>query len=263
MKYYLAEACQNTFVLMDCLETHRIDNLILDSAHQFLKTENRDDALILTQGEFDGNSFYARMVVLGLDGTLGEFCGNGSRACAAYLFKKYPLVENFFLTTTYGIHPLIRYADGGYSIKLPPARFEINEKFIANPSLFKNKYGFDYVEMIEPHLIIQKTLSDEELFSLGRELNRQKDLFPHGININAWHILNEGSLHVKTYERGVQRLTRSCGTGSMSCAAFYQSRGNIHVSTPGGGLLIQMQDDGIVLKGPASFYDKDIKRISG
>jgi diaminopimelate epimerase len=257
MKYYLAEACQNTFVLMDCLEPSMDPTLILHQAHEYLKYENRDDALILTEGARQGNAFYARMVVLGLDGTLGEFCGNGSRACAAYLFERYPRVEKFFLTTKYGAHPLMRHDDGFYSIKLPPARFEINDKFIANPNLFKKAYGFDYVEMIEPHLVVQKAMSDEELLSLGRELNSRKDLFPHGININAWQKLNEGSLHVKTYERGVQRLTRSCGTGSMSCAAFCGFHGNVHVSTPGGSLIIQVQGDGIVLKGPASFFDKD------
>ena len=254
MKYYLAEACENTFVLMDCLQECMDEQKLLNQPSHYLKMENRDDALILTQGKCEGGTLYARMLVLGLDGSLGEFCGNGSRSCAAYLYEQYPGIKQFYLTTPHGVHPLMKHAQGVYSIKLPPARFEINTRFIAQPAQFKSEYEFHYVEMIEPHLIIQKPMTDEELFLWGRQLNSRKEMFPLGININAWCLLPDGSLYVKTYERGVQRLTRSCGTGSMSCAAFYCRQGNVHVYTPGGNIDICVEGDGIILKGPASFF---------
>ena len=58
---------------------------------------------------------------------------------------------------------------------------------------------------------------------------------------------------VKTYERGVQRLTLSCGTGS-SCSSTIFLRGesgSIHVATPGGDLEITISEEGLELKGPA------------
>lgn len=257
MKYYLAEACRNTFVLFDCLDGSFSEERFFQKARQKLEDENRDDALILAEGKLEGGAFYTRMIVLGLDGALGEFCGNGARACASYLFKNYPFLQKIFLTTSQGAHPLHKYEDGKYSIKLPPARFEYNPKFIANAKLFKQKYAFDYVEMIEPHLAVQRKMSNEELFALGRELNQQKDLFPLGINVNAWYILDEETIFVKTYERGVKRLTQSCGTGSMSCASIYRAQGIVHVVTPGGSLEVRLENEGIELKGPAAFFDID------
>lgn len=251
MKYHLAEACQNTFVLFDCLDSSAVDDAFLHMVHHCLAEEGRDDALILMDGKAQDDAFYARMIVLGLDGTLGEFCGNGARACAAYLFEHYPMVRNFFLVTPHGVHPLAKHGERTYSIKLPPARFQLNEKFIASREHFNAECGLHYVEMIEPHLIVERKMSDEDLFSLGRKLNQKKDLFPLGINVNAWHTLNDETLYVKTYERGVQRLTQSCGTGSMSCASFYKKLGKVHVSTPGGHLEIQLGQDGIELKGAA------------
>jgi diaminopimelate epimerase len=146
---------------------------------------------------------------------------------------------------------------------LPPASFALNQAFIADVEAYKNLGGVCFVDMLEPHLIIQEALMDEELLLIGRKLNQRVDVFPHGINVNAWHLLENGHLFVKTYERGVQRLTRSCGTGSVSCAAFCKSRGNMFVSTPGGELAITMHKEGIELKGPAFFFCKNKIRKEG
>jgi hypothetical protein len=45
----------------------------------------------------------------------------------------------------------------------------------------------------------------------------------------------------------------------MSCAAFYKTQGSVFVSTPGGPLAILLYKNGIELKGPAFFFDKDKK----
>ncbi len=254
MNYYLAEACQNTFILYDCLESTSLEYAFLEEAHSFLEKEGRDDALILTAGHLIEDAFYTRMVVLGCDRALGEFCGNGARACAAYLVNKYPHIQNFYLQTKQGNHLLKSYGNGLYSVLLPSAEFKLNETFITNPSLFKRGDPLCYVEVLEPHLVMHKEMSDEDLFALGKELNQNRELFPHGINLNAYHVLEDGTLFVKTYERGVQRLTRSCGTGSSACSAFYQPSGKVPVQTPGGLLEILLQPDGIELKGPA-FYE--------
>lgn len=263
MSYYLAGACQNTFILFDCLHLPMVDDAFLSQAHRHLIEEGRDDALILMDGKVIGEALYSRMLVLGADGALAEFCGNGSRACASYLFDRYRFIDKFFLVTPAGAYPLLKHDGGIYSISLPLPRFECNDKFIADQELFKKRYEYSYVEMLEPHLLVHKEMSDEELLSLGRELNGCKELFPLGINVNAWHVLEEDKLYVKTYERGVQRLTRSCGTGSISCAAFYKAKGSVQVSTPGGDLEIVIREDGIKLNGPAFFYYKERKRKEG
>lgn len=257
MDYYLGDACQNTFVLFDRLDASFLDKAFLQKVHQCLIEEKRDDALILFDGKVGTNGFYARMTVLGLDGVIAEFCGNGARVCAAYLFAQFPHFETFFLTMKNGAYPLAKHNDEIYSVKLPLAKFDINNKFIADPKLLNTLTRFSFIDMLEPHLILQENLSDEELLEVGRKLNLETRLFPHGINVNAWHVLDNGHLFVKTYERGVQRLTKSCGTGSISCAASYQSAGTVSVSTPGGPLEIAFHDDGVKLIGPAFFFCKN------
>ncbi len=254
MKYYLAEACQNTFILLDCLEYTQADTHILQAVHHHLIAENRDDALILIDGNETGDAFTARMLVLGQDGTLGEFCGNGSRACAAFLFAHYSHAQSLFLLSSKGKHPLIQQGEAIYSIQLPPVSFVPNAKFVPHPEQLPKE--LIYAEAIEPHLILQGSMSDAELRAIGRQWNQRKDLFPLGINVNACEVIEEGVLFVKTFERGVQNLTKSCGTGSLSCAAFYCIQGIVQVHTPGGALTIGLNPDSIVLQGPAHVWEK-------
>ncbi|NGX46816.1 MAG: Diaminopimelate epimerase [Chlamydiae bacterium] len=253
MQYYLAEACENTFILFDCLDKNSVSEEFLDIAYEYLYEEERKDALILINARGVGDVFFAEMLVLGLDGELGEFCGNGARACAAYIFEQYPFFKEYYLVTKWGALLLKNHGQGIYSIKLPKSSFELNQKFVAIPEL----YGLQHVEVLEPHLTLEKKMSDEALFFLRRELNKHKNVFPHGIN--AWYPLEEGCLFVKTYERGVQGLTRSCGTGSTACAVFYHSSGDVLMSTPGGLLEIALEEKEIELKGPAFFFQKGKK----
>lgn len=250
MKECLAEACHNTFVLIDCLDRASVGDDVLRLALARLKEENRDDALILVDGRAEGDSFSAQMVVLGLDGALGEYCGNGARACAAYLFAHYGSYRNLSLRTGTYHHRLSRLGDNLFSVTLPPVRFSINPKFVISSHSLS---PFEYVEAIEPHLVIEQEMSDEELTLIGQKLNHEKDRFPLGINVNAYYFLQDGSIAVKTYERGVQRLTRSCGTGSISCAASImkqrKSLGAVNVLTPGGPLKIIFRENEIELCG--------------
>lgn len=256
IKYHLAEACQNTFVLFDCLNQACLDEPFLKRAHQCLVKENRDDALILCDGAHREEGFCARYLVLGHDQALGEFCGNGARVCAAYLFGQYPHLDTIHLITPHGKHLLTKHIKAMYSVTLSPARFKWNHTFIKDASLFSSLWPhLVYVEMLEPHLIVRQKMSDAELLSLGQEINQHKEIFPLGINVNAWHVLEDGVLEVKTYERGVQRLTRSCGTGGMACAAFYKKLGPVKVATPGGLLEIIIHKNTIELKGPAICHE--------
>lgn len=256
MKYYLAEACQNTFVLFDCLAFKEIGDDQIEEMHQILVEEERDDALLLTHGLVQENAFSTEMIVLGLDGTFGEFCGNGARASAAFLFNYYPFYERYYLRKNGELHLLQNHGEETYSVQLPIASFDWNPRFITDLQSFKKQYAFEYVEMLEPHLVIEGAMSDEQLYALGKELNENRRLFPFGININAWHFLDSKTIHVKTYERGVQRLTKSCGTGSIACASSILNEGEVQVSTPGGSLTIVLGANSVVLCGEGKAYEK-------
>lgn len=244
--YFLAEACKNTFVFFDWIE----DELSSwKGAHSALLKERRDDAIILTLENKSSTALYLKMHVLGADGKFGEFCGNGARCAAAYLFSRYPEYKEFYIVTRRGTYPLLSLGKGIYAVHLPKVQFS---KGKAN--------SIAYGEILEPHLALEMSLSDTDLYKLGSYMNEQKECFPDGINVNAWHVLNPSTIAVKTYERGVQRLTQSCGTGSSVCASlFIKGEGRVFVKTPGGPLLIRIQKEHLELIGAAQFSPHQIE----
>lgn len=221
MKYYLAEACQNTFILVD-LREQVLDEKILQTIHQCLLSEGRDDALLITRSAALNGALYCDMLVLGADGQLGEFCGNGARAIAAYLFAAAP-IDTIYLKTRSGFScKLQKLPDKAFSVSMPHPSFNLQTRFIGDMEKFPLcDPPCIFIEMLEPHLVIPRPMSDEELMGWGRKLNQMKEVFPLGINVNACEFVDGKHLFVKTYERGVQRLTRSCGTGAASCAALW------------------------------------------
>jgi diaminopimelate epimerase len=71
-----------------------------------------------------------------------------------------------------------------------------------------------------PHLLsFPDVISERQLSSIGAAANREPDLFPNGINISLAVLLREGSVFVRTYERGGAGLSLSCATATMACVS--------------------------------------------
>ena len=94
----------------------------------------------------------------------------------------------------------------------------------------------------------------------GRELRNNKEISEDGVNINFTEIIDNYSIKVRTYERGVENETLSCGTGVIASALSAYSKGlvdsnRIKISTLGGELFVSFDFknvyDNIWLEGPA------------
>ncbi|MDP3561944.1 MAG: hypothetical protein Q8R83_07190 [Legionellaceae bacterium] len=262
INYYLADACQNTFVFVDLLNFTALSVRQSEQIHDYLIETNRDDAIILINGEeVDASTYQVQMVVLGADGQLGAFCGNGARVCAAYLFEYYPQFKRFFIGAQDCNYELFKYSDEIYAVQFPKVNFIPNTTYFRGKQSSEMdyfKYEFQgktlyYADALEPHLILQDNISDQALAALAKDINADTDSFPRGINITAYYVTSDNYLHAKTYERGVQRITQSCGTGATCTAAFYLRgrEGIVTVANPGGRLTIKHQNSLLELKGPA------------
>jgi len=83
---------------------------------------------------------------------------------------------------------------------------------------------------------------------------RHHPTFPEGANVDFVQVESPGSLRVRTFERGVEGETLSCGTGAAASAAVARRLGlvgeNVEVETPGGPLTVRLGRD-TTLTGPA------------
>lgn len=110
-----------------------------------------------------------------------------------------------------------------------------------------------------PHYVQQvKELSHFDVEGEGRRIRHLPDLGPQGANVNFVEPLPNGTLQVRTYERGVEGETWSCGTGVTACAIV---TGHEQIATAGGTFRVTytetpMAYTHVQLTGPVSFNFK-------
>jgi diaminopimelate epimerase len=288
--YWLGEGCQNSFILFDLLGIPQyFDEEFLARAHQNLLVERKDDALILLPAHRHYRHLQLKMIILEPDASLAAFCGNGARVVAAYLQRWYiPQYESFSILACDGDHKLFLLDDGWYGVDMLSTETDPhNSLFVAEgalalfqkepselwslPLTFDGRtYPFFFTESGEPHLVLFENVTLQTLTALGTWLNSDcRAIFPQGININRVEQLDDSTIEVMTYERGVNRVTPACGTGSTSSAVLCRlldksDSSTITVQTSGGVLHVDYdQHQHSILKGHARVWQKTKHSPSG
>lgn len=184
------------------------------------------------------------------DGHLGSLCGNGSRCAVAFAHSLglFPLQGTFLAFD--GLHQAWLHGVDDVEVLLSDP--------IINP-----KVNDDYwLDTGSPHLVrFQPSLDEKEAFKEGQRLRYDDYFAPGGLNVNFVKPSDEG-LEIITYERGVEDLTLSCGTGAVAAAIAMaletkkQGLVRVPVIARGGTLfvsfvIIDNQVHNVRLRGPA------------
>ncbi|MBK5285881.1 MAG: diaminopimelate epimerase [Bacteroidia bacterium] len=255
MKFYKCHGTGNDFIIIDDRrKKFPAKNVKLISNFCNRRTGIGADGLILLRNH-PRSDF--EMVYYNSDGRIGSMCGNGGR-CAAALSYKLGLAGKKNMMTAY---------DGKHSAEILSQDRE-KENFLVKLSMnsvddYKIYKDCIYVNTGSPHCVCEvKNVGGLDIISEGRKLRYDKRFSPGGANINF--LYNKTSrLSVRTYERGVEDETLSCGTGVIASALAValskkNSSGNktTVIKTPGGNLKVYYSFDNkkfsnIYLKGPA------------
>jgi diaminopimelate epimerase len=156
----------------------------------------------------------ARVTFFNPDG--GEaFCGNGTRCAARYAaihgMAQGPAV---FLSTEVGEVPAL-VEGSAVRLTLPPPE-DLGEIVLKGAAgVFRGRWVMAGV----PHVVIPVAgLASYPLEQVGPVLRRDEALGPPGANVNLVESEASGRIHVRTFERGVENETLSCGTGAVAVA---------------------------------------------
>ena len=248
MKFYKYQGTGNDFVLLD----NRKQEYSLTTA-QIKHICDRHfgvgaDGLMLLENQ-DGYDF--KMVYYNSDGNESTMCGNGGRCISAFA-KKLGLVstEAKFMAID-GEHAAY-FEDEIVSLKMNDVQsIKVNETY------FQLNTG-------SPHYVHFTEYVDELDVKKEGKLIRYSPMFKEeGINVNFVEKLNEHRIFVRTYERGVEDETLSCGTGVTASAIslIHDKKGSheINIETLGGKLSVKLENingqtfENIWLKGKAEF----------
>ncbi len=271
------QGCFNTFIIIDLRQTpERYTNAFLKAAHQLLLEVGDDDVLILRRAQMGSPDRAVYMDVLEPDGSFASFCGNGARVVAAYL-ESQSGPGCYSLVTSETSRALTAHGNGLYSVAMGQTVCNPSESpfVISQPDTFISSESalchirFDelpeamwyFSQTGEPHLITFDAVSHEQLDTLGIVINdyRYRSLFPQGMSLNVVEVLSNVALSVFTFERGVNRITQACGTGSTCSVAVASEQGlvdssqSVTVRTSGGEMVItyDLDERTSVMTGPA------------
>ena len=208
-----------------------------------------DGLILLEDAERAGFS----MLYFNADGFEGTMCGNGGRCVTAFAHSIGMIGEEANFIASDGIHmgKILKMNDPVWMIKLS-----------LNDVLSFEKYDDGYsLNTGSPHFV--KFVNDVEstdVIMQGKKLRWDYRFQPEGINVNFVEA-NKNKLIVKTFERGVEDHTLSCGTGitaSAIAAALHsgESFQGYEVVSPGGTLKVSFERNtdkftNILLEGPA------------
>jgi diaminopimelate epimerase len=178
------------------------------------------DGLILIERS---SSASFRMRYYNSDGSLGEFCGNGTRCAARFAFLAGICAGNMTIETDAGIVSADVADSGSVTISLPtPKAFRADRPVTIGDKVV---HGSSIVVGV-PHYVIflRDDLWSQEIAALGRAIRQHRELQPDGANVNFVVVRDRHSVELRTYERGVEAETMACGSGivaSVSVSALF------------------------------------------
>ena len=173
------------------------------------------------------------------DGSRGEMCGNGARCICRFACENGIASDTMTVETDAGIVHGWRLTEDQYRVKLN------------NPGIIDlaRKPDCAYIELGDPgvpHAVKEVPglawEQKEALRPMAKAL-RHDIAFPKGANANLYTWLDDITIRILTFERGVEDYTLACGTGSASTAVVLWLRekfpgGSLTVKNPGGDLTV-------------------------
>lgn len=198
----------------------------------------------------DGYDF--KMVYYNSDGRESSMCGNGGRCISAFA-KSLGLVED---------HAKFLAVDGPHESTFSDGWVSLGMCDVQGIEKIGNDF---YLNTGSPHYVqIVDNIDTIDVFSEGQKIRYNERFKAAGTNVNF--IQKKGEvLFVRTYERGVEDETYSCGTGVTAAALIaghlnlFDHKGICHIQTPGGKLQVRYEQGennsfkNIFLEGPATF----------
>ena len=183
------------------------------------------------------------MRIFNRDGPEAEMCGNGLRCLVQFLLDLGIQKETFLIETQKKI----------YSCQIKKGAIFVD---MGVPMIVKESPSELLLEVGVPHFV--KLVEDLSLF----DQEARKEFSRLGVNINYAMLGPRGTLHARTFERGVEEETFSCGSGATAvCMAAWKQmgvRGNVSVAFASGESLpfvINVETDtlkGIEMSGDVS-----------
>ncbi len=229
------QASGNDFVVVDNRKK------IIPDAHRFTQkvcaphTGIGADGVLLFENSKKADF---RMRIINSDGSEAEACGNGFRCIALYARKVFHYPDEFRFESESGIIQA-RLRNKRVRVQLvTPSEIRLQDEI----DVLGHRLHYAFINTGVPHTVVfVEGLEKIDVENLGRAVRRHKKFQPKGTNVNFAEVAGRNAIHVRTYERGVEKETLACGTGSTASAVISALSGYteppVKVKTQGSEIL--------------------------
>ncbi|MEO8765943.1 MAG: diaminopimelate epimerase [Ginsengibacter sp.] len=232
IEFHKYQGTGNDFILLD----NRKDNyssLTAKNVH-FLCSRRFGigaDGLMMLNNK---TGFDFEMKYFNADGIEGSMCGNGGRCILKFATLLGIRKDKYNFTAADGKHEAEMDLNGDVRLKMKDVKG------------VEYSYTHYILDTGSPHYV--KTVSDAmqvDVVNEGRAIRNSKEYAEEGINVNFVETINDDTIYVRTYERGVEDETLSCGTGVTAAALISAHNDNgfnrVEVKTGGGKLSVEFE----------------------
>jgi diaminopimelate epimerase len=184
------------------------------------------------------------------DGNESSMCGNGGRCLTKFAHDVGLILSDYTFLAIDGVHEASINTDGSVALKMN----DVDDVKYDRGNFILNTGSPHYVSMANDVMHM-------DVFKKGRDIRYSHEFKEEGINVNFVEQTDEpDKIIVRTYERGVEDETYSCGTGVTACAlvCYHNDNGfnRVEVQTRGGDLSVEYDKIGdsyknVWLNGPA------------
>ena len=232
LDFYKYQGTGNDFILLD----NRTGNIHLDK-EQILHLCHRRfgigaDGLMLLENDTAGNF---KMVYYNSDGNESTMCGNGGR-CISVFANGLGMVGNTGkFSAIDGLHDFV-ILNEGKSAKIKMV--DVQQVEFLNDAII--------LDTGSPHYVVfRHNIRSIDIIKEARVIRYNERFTMEGINVNFVEVNGE-EVSMRTYERGVEDETLSCGTGTVAAAISAVLKYDLNLSvleiqTPGGQLSVHFQ----------------------
>ena len=244
IKFHKYQAAGNDFILYDNRDESfpKINKVYTQLCDR--KFGVGADGIILI--EYDEKEPF-KVVYINPDGSQ-SLCGNGCRAAVRFA-KSLDLTD---------INAVFNAYDGSHQAQILDKTISLSMADVQNGSAYEAGI---FLDTGSPHYVLfVEDVHNHDIIGEGRKW-RYSEFFKEGANVNFVELLDSNRIYVRTYERGVEVETLSCGTGVTAAAIAASTRGltsPITIDTLGGQLKVSFEksEDGfkhVWLEGPAEY----------
>lgn len=251
LQFHKYQGTGNDFVMIDdrdhrffdqCLAMEGTPELVSALCHR--KFGIGADGLILIRNHPDADF---EMVYYNADGSQ-SMCGNGSR-CAVRFARSLGIID----TTTHFLT-----IDGMHEATVDN---DVVRLKMADVKMVKFAGDDFFIHTGSPHhVVFYEDVRSLDVYKKGREIRYSQKYAAEGTNVNFAEVLGNNKVFVRTYERGVEDETLSCGTGVTAVAlacSYKKMTSPVTIHTLGGILTVSYEKEadnaftGVYLSGPA------------